>query len=72
MSHVTKDHAIRLAVARISHGPQRDEAILYLCENPSVIRKSIGRLVISGSTDRSGLRPRTKQEIDAWANRRNK
>ena len=69
---MTRDHAIRLAVAKIPHGPQRDAAILYLCENPSVIYKSIGRLVISGSTNRSGLRPRVKQEIDAWASGRNK
>ena len=65
---MSKDHAIRLAVAKIPHGPQRDEAILYLCENPDVIRKSIGRLIERGST----VRPVSLQEMDAWANRRNK
>ena len=71
---MTKDHAIRLAVAQVPHGKEREAAIRYLCENPNAIRKSLGKLLHSVSNYK-GLRPRQRRqriEMDAWANRNNK
>ena len=66
-----RDHAIRLAVSGL-RGKQREDMIDYLLRHPEALRKVLGARLHTWSTDRSGLRPRRRQEqvMDAWASRR--